>query len=862
MSTKRKTFKSIKQNLGPCVQGFIDALKDIELTDTLGAEATEAQIKKWGQQQVHNMAREIHNATLGGEDINAAAFRVREEFKKSHYEWFKKHKSDTLRDYLSQNDLFGKAKQLKYNMRSLTSAIFSNQFHGVLENTKGAIPTIAKEFSDRIWGKFQEDFAAAATKLKMQYSELSEYLTQESKQAQVFDAYRAKSEANTPEANVARILRSFNDDILKLLRSHGVIIKDLEEFFFTSQRHNIEKMQNPGAELWGEMLGKPKEGMTEAERYQATKKIYAKSTEPLVDWDRSFLDDKKDTIDERYKILERTYDNIIADKAELGRPKYATVESFASYVKGLKRQMHFKDGESWAKYNQNMGIDDLAVHLKKVSNNAGSNAAVFSVFGPRPQRVFNALLQELRDKLPKTTKTNKELQDFQDWFKYYTENTSTVPDMTTSRILNFLKAIPNVLMLGTLGLKSLPDAWTMYSHMKSENFANAGQETLQALGQFFNKTARAQNEDLIKMFGMAHQSFASAMGEVSAATTVNFGPRGQWLAKTLHYLESKGKIGIWDEIMTLAVTASWSKRLRSLADTGYGELPVEVKNLFTQFNISPKEWEGVRNYKKAHQDMHGESYYAPWEIMKMPLEELGKIYNLPATSKITLQRARNNLVVKLNSAMKYQANYVVPRENAPMGLAYARHREAAYRSGSVFYIMWELAAQYKNWAFNFSSLALGRIKDGNGTLMTKIGRGAHLLVGLGAVTTFIDYMLGIAGNQVSKFYDPDKPVLSIGEELAKNTVRSAGAWGVGLQLIEGFYGGGSNLAAAGSLTRIARDIYHLGVPKRGDSYTDSVSNLLGSGAKITLPTYMAYNYFIAPLLNDNNAKKNLVNIYS
>jgi len=862
VANKRKTFKTIKQNLAPCVKGFLEAITDVELTDTFGEDATRDQINKWGKAQIHSMAQQIYNATIRGEDASVVAFRVREQFKKSHYEWFKKHKSNTLRSYLAQNELIGKAKQLKYNMRSLTSAIFSNQFHGQLENTKGAIPTIAKAMSDRLWGKFNEDMQEAAKNLKIELPELTTYLIEPAKLAQVFDAYRAKLDNKSPEATVARIIRSFNDDTLKLLRSHGIIIKDLEEFFFTSQRHNIEKMQNPTPELWTEILGKNKEEMTEAERYQATKKIYAKFTEPLLDWDRSFLDDKKDTVNERLGILERTYDNIIADKAELGRPKYATAETFASYVQGLKRQIHFKDGESWAKYNEHMGIDNLGNHLKRVATNAGENAAVFSVFGPKPQRVFNALLKELQANLPKTTKTNKDLQDFKDWFKYFTENTSTVPDMTTSRVLNILKAIPNLQILGTLGLKSLPDSWTMYSYLKSENFANAGRDTLEALGQFFNSSARAKNEDLLKMFGMAHESFVSALGEVSASTSTNFGARGQWVAKTLAYVESKGKIGIWDEIMTLAVTSSWSKRLRSLAETPHDQLPAEVKNLFTQFNITPAEWEGVRNYKAAHQDMHGQSYYAPWEIMKMPLAELGKIYKLPATSKITLERARNSLVLKLNSAMKYQANYVVPRENAPMGLAYARHREAAYRSGSAYYIMWELMAQYKNWAFNFSSLALGRIKDGNGTLMTKFARGAHLLVGLGAVTTFIDYMMGVAGNQVSRFYDPNKPVLSIGEELAKNTIRSAGAFGVLLQLVDGFYGGGSNLAAAGSITRLARNVYHLGVPKRGDSYSDSLSNLLGNGAAVTMPTYMAYNWFIAPLLNDHNRKKELINIYS
>ena len=880
-----------KKNLSGCIQTFLEGLDALELNTVMNEEMTKAQIKKWGEKEVQKMAVELDkltnpNGAYKMAEGEATQFLLK-RFEDNHAEWFKGEKEKLIVHYTRMNDLFALLERQDYNISDFASAIFGSFRHHTGRINKGSIAEHQKRQFEMLKKPYDEDIQDIALAYKMPSEDVADYLMNPDKIKLVRDAY----EAETPRADknatkeaqiavdVALAYRKLNDNILKTFRKYGVIIPDLKNYYFTSQVHDAGKMKTVEPTLMQEKMGislNDFEKLTGIEKSNMSKMLWKKTINDLIDWQKSFMDAKTSTQDERDKVLDEMYASIMGETATGARPSEFVSKGYYNWVVGKKRQIFWKDSDSYVKYQAHYGTPNLIKHTARVINNASKNLAVFSVLGPRPEEVFKKLVTKLGERNPEILEKDypkgtparikkildatfpkyksAALDDLSNWFKYFTTHVSSESQATAARVSAGFKLASSAKVIANLGLNSLPDMMLLRGVMKNLKTGEASSRTLRALSRYFLKSKRAESEKVLSMLGSLNRNLNHEVLYHSLRADVAAGETGAKTQKLSHYLNHRGGIETLDGVLKGTVHMAYSESLANNMDKEFKNLDPELYYKMHSHQILPEEWDGLRKHQSLVMEEKGVKYFLPFEINKLSDKDIGDIYGIKPTSKKTIELRRHDLTVKMHSFLQYQSEYVVPELNAVSD----RFLEGVINSWGVsnsvgpqfaMRIVW----QFKNWMMNFSSNVLKRIfQQEHKTIQSQAWDMAQLLVPLGATYTAMNYFTAYIHNQKRPGKKGESEIATVSKELLENTVDQLGI----LSLIANqFSARPRSLAPAASFYgHLGSNV--LGILSPGETYTrwDYLSRLLGEFADISPATSYFYNHFMSQVLESDNFK--------
>lgn len=848
------------KKLSGCVQEFLKGLDALELLDLGGEKVTAAELKKFGEHHVELMANqmdELMNAP-GAEklSLDQAMMTVLKRFESMHAEWFKAQKGYFIVNFQKLNGDLGLIKRMKYNINDYISASFGSYSHKTGHINKGSIAEKVQIFYRLLMKDFIKDLSDIGEKYKIG-ANVGKWLTDKEKIVEVWDAYRNEAtEKGNVAVEIAQALRKLNDNTLRQFRQYGIVIPDLKNFFFTHQIHNSSKMQTPNSELLMSELGMTKrefKQIREIPGKNVAQTLWLRTITPKIDWARSFEGAKKDTAAQKKTLLVNMWEDIMGTTVAGKGMSQGRFNSFPSYVRGKQRQIFFLDGKSYAEYNFHYGTPNLLNHIFNFTRSTSKNLAVFEKFGPNPEYVFNKIKQELSANNISDKKVANDLERMQDWFDYYTKNTNSGHDMTTSRIVQLVKFLPSIRVITTLGLNSLPDFWIQAANIKNLKLGDASGRVLEGLNNYFFKSSMEKNAKLNELFNGADTHFTQALLYQSKVADVNAGLAGSGISKLYYQMSRWGGIDRLDETLKLGIQGAYSEKIARSFDLKWNELDDELRFKLEQHQFTPQEWDGIRANSKNLVTVEGKSYFAPFEVAKMSDNEIGAIYGLKSTSKKSIDLKRNDLALKGNAFLAYQAHYVTPELNAPVD-KWVKKFMGQNSNNPTVQIIFQLMYQFKNWSLNFSMNTLKRIvQQEHKTIPQRAYDMAYLMIPLGGIYTALNYFRLQAQNR--KF--PGKKGENLAWTLTKEfLIQTKDQLGILNILANQFTSQPRGLfPSAGFYSGLGRDI--AGIVSPGQRYTrgDYLSRLLGEFADTTVPTEVLYNWVIAQYLESDNYRK-------
>ena len=852
--------------LSGCVQVFLEGLDALELINEAGESVSAEELKKFGVSHVNEMANRMDELTSLPDgkalSIDMAMHTVLKEFESMHREWFKAQKGYFLVNFRKLDSAYALAKKNGYDIDATSSSWFGSNDHRADLTNKGSIAELTQLFGQRTLKPLVDGLEEIGKKYGIG-ANVGQYFTKKDLIAKVFDAYRSNATTKgVASVEVARVLREFNDSILRQYRQYGVVIPDLAEEFFTHQVHDPVKMTTPNPELSQQVLGI---SAAEYARQAAipgrniAKLTWKKYMAKVINWERSFEGSKKATGAEQEDILDAMWKEVIGVAVSGERPGSMRFNSFPNWVKGRKRQIFFNNGADFADHGVHYGTPNLINHIFNYTRSTSKNLAVFHTFGPNPEYVFNKVKKDLADNNPETLATAKKLEKMQGWFDYYTKHVDGKMDLTTQTITQMVKFGIGAKVSLSLGLKSTPDLYLLHANVRNLKLGDANGRVLKAMHNYFFKGIKGEeSQKLAGMFSHVNDHFTQALLFQSKQADVVHGGRGAKMNKLSYQLAQWGGIHNLDESLKLGVRSAYSEKLALSRKLAFEDLEPELKFKLNQHGITPQEWQAIAATDTNFKTLDGKSYFAPFEVAKMSDLDISHLYGIKPSSKVTIDLLRNDLAMKSNAFISYQSNYVVPELNAAADKAmkgFVATRD--YQEKPTIQAIFQLAYQFKSWSLNFLNNTLKRIlQQDHKTYPQRAWDMAQLMIPLGAIYTAINHGRLLASNKKQPFKKHagiGEKSLEIGMEIIEETFGQLGV----LDLIWSQFSSRprSLFPAAQFYGHLGQDIKGIFSPAKGHTRGDYISRLLGEVADTSLPTEMLWNWLGAKYFESNNERR-------
>jgi len=842
-------------NLSGCADILSKGFKDLELLAGLGEELSEKERKAYAARQVAAMNTRIRKHMANNIPQTQAVEMVKKHYLENHAQWVESTKKGLLQHQIALNNALGackfavagqegkpsgvRGKVLKFSKDKndfdrFTSGYFDSDLHFPDEPVHNSLSETAARNTATLSSAFQHDLAQISVDKKISFANVADELVNWSKQGQVQESMMQDFDDDSVSTAVGKAINKANEAQIKLMELAGGNPKSLGKKYIAQQWWDTEKMNNPSPEIWAKYETASPESLTSMERQAANRRIFAKELAPLFDWELSYADKDTDTLAKREAILADVFDTINGLHMKSEQPQHFTLgEPFIEYLENRARQLFALDGFSRAEMSKKYGRD-LYQNISSDIHSTGKNSAVLQRLGPRPQAVMDEILDFWKENstLEDWKARKKELTQI---FDSYTKFDFDRAGLQYEQLAKNLKNIALVNNVGWMGVNSFPDSVPMLIYLRAMNASGKAKVVMGTFAHFFSKGTRAQNAEFIKLFDMAHSSLVDSVTEQILNRKVADGEPGAQLGKITHWLAKWGRLTMWDEALRLAINKFWSKRLYESSDTEFAKLPAEVKDIFTQYGINEREWNYIRNLDVAKINVGKDGYLVPKEYMKLSDKHISEMYDIPIGHKNLIEKARIDFSSKMNSAMMYQSNYVVPKLNAKRDRQYQFNKVEAVNTGPAAYVLFEVMSQYKQWAFNFSDVVMGRINHGRGTAMTRLGRNLEMLVGVGAAFSFLDFGRAVLLNRPDRDYDPKHPLSSILKSTATNTIMNAGVYGFLLgQLVGGWSGRGGGVKApvVGTAHHYINGMYGVIDPGPRSTRWDKILSLFGDMANV------------------------------
>lgn len=415
-------------------------------------------------------------------------------------------------------------------------------------------------------------------------------------------AYGEKVESNRVKMAMD-ILQETMNDARKMCNSVGGSIGSLKEYL-GRQIHNPEKMLRTNdsflertklrVNTWMKYKNDPNRAIKVNEELQEI--AYKKwSNEMLrgLDLERSFNTTDPVEID---KIFRSFFNWGVkgfkdADIVKEGLDTIYNFKPFGSTAKRLshERVFHFKDGESWIRYNKTYGHGSVQKAILHTIERLGKDYAVMKTWGTNPNAMFDKVTRELIKTSP-DIKINKKLNHARNVFKELTGEAGLSVNTTISKFMSSMRALKNMDVLGMVLVSSFGDVANVIGMLRSN-----GRGFLEARADIFRRflsdKTEADSRIILDSIGINSRStFGHMLAQYHAGDT----PFGL-VSKAHEKFFSLTGINNWDPWLRNGSVDGLSRMLALMKDKPFEALEEGTRRGLEIYGIEEKEWELIRN---------------------------------------------------------------------------------------------------------------------------------------------------------------------------------------------------------------------------------------------------------------------------
>lgn len=303
------------------------------------------------------------------------------------------------------------------------------------------------------------------------------------------------------------------------------------------------------------------------------------------------------------------------------------------------RVLHFKDGDSWLKYNERFGNGDPMLTVSQYVDNLSQDIGFIETWGPDPDGLKDRIINHIRkeETLKDLKEAGKIIKKIDYFNRVWDEVTgeSAIPVQTGVIAARFNSGVRNMLMASQLGSAFLTQFSDVATSLWTANFN--GISKMDIPKNIFSLMTSNKKRDFAMHIGLGADEIANILGGRTAGTTRFLGdilPEKGWTQRMAAAVIKASLL----ERMTMAgkkaFSLDFSKCLADNFGVGFNNLNKALKNCLERYNISPEEWLELKKLNsKILNDYSGAKYL---DLIKLAKENQGladKISNMIFTER-------------------------------------------------------------------------------------------------------------------------------------------------------------------------------------------------------------------------------------
>lgn len=496
----------------------------------------------------------------------------------------------------------------------------------------------------------------------------------------------------TEARQIAEVLHKWQRVSVGRLNRAGAHIGHLEGFI-TSQMHDMDKVRQVGFEQWlGDIL-------------------------PELDADRTF---RKVPPEGREMFLREAYRQITVGMHSTPEatptPAFRTSPNLARKV-SEHRVLHFKDADSFFRYNQKYGYDSLAIANMHQLERAAERTALLEDWGPNPKHTLGLVQERLRraavddpaqmdriagrgGNLPHMINTY--WKEVSGEARYMHRNMGATLAMTA-------RAVNNMSMLGNVVLSSFNDvpAWASEANYQGAPFLRSVWDAFRVL---LDTSGASKEVSSCLSVGYEGMQYVRYTGEDYIPGT---------LAKWQQRFFKLSGLTWWTNTLKRGAAKIYSHELALARNLTFDQLPPRRRAILEQYGIDARRWDIIRQF--AVRDFNGEPHVVSDAIQEVPNEVLyphthGQkeiVQLLPGEMERIgreIQQFRDSLEESLGAYFVESVDRAVPTPNARIRGMIHQGLERGTWAGEAIRLM----MQFKSFPITYATNVLGRSVRGMG----------------------------------------------------------------------------------------------------------------------------------------------------
>jgi hypothetical protein len=255
-----------------------------------------------------------------------------------------------------------------------------------------------------------------------------------------------------------------------------------------------------------------------------------------------------------------------------------------------QRVLYFTDAESWLAYHAEFGRGDTFTALTDNMEAMASDTALMSVFGPNPDKVFQALFTQAQKTKP--------FSERQKWMvnAQYNVTSGKVNQGEMTSVADFAQTARNITaasMLYRAAIASISDVGSVKIHSQLAEISS-----LKVFNRALKLMLPTMNKEEMRIFGVKLGLMANQMIDRAGTANRFADVYGTGLSTKLAgtTMRSTGLAG-WTESMRKAFGMEFAAGLADNFSTPWSGLSLGKQKIFETYNISEKDWDAFRATK-------------------------------------------------------------------------------------------------------------------------------------------------------------------------------------------------------------------------------------------------------------------------
>jgi hypothetical protein len=282
------------------------------------------------------------------------------------------------------------------------------------------------------------------------------------------------------------------------------------------------------------------------------------------------------------------------------------------------REIHFRDFESWDKWNKAYGTKDINEGVLDAIVQNANNIAMMERYGTNPEAMLRAAADEIKEKYRDKAAAQGDAgisSKIEQVINAAMEKNMIAAQPTLARYGSNIRVFNNITALGGAVISSLTDI-----PMKALEYKFQGKSWLSATTQPFMDIAEGfkSKQDKMEFASMSGVGFESIIADVGGRFSVNDNLSNR-AAKVQRMFFKLNGLAWWTDTHKRAMGRMMSHHLGLKKSSAFDSLDDDTKRLFGNYNITPKDWDAMRKAATKLED--GRDYVLPEFIKDEKLRE-------------------------------------------------------------------------------------------------------------------------------------------------------------------------------------------------------------------------------------------------